>query len=35
MLGKSNKKLSHEDIKERLAFFLLNYEDPEMDFQTE
>ncbi len=30
MIGKTGKKLNMDDIKERLAFFLMNYEDPQM-----
>jgi hypothetical protein len=30
MLGKTGKRLTMDDMKERLAFFLMNYEDPEM-----
>ncbi len=35
MIGKTNKKLSHDDIRERLSFFLMNYEDPELDYEIE
>ena len=31
MLGKSSKRLTLDDIKEKLSAFLLNFEDPEMD----
>lgn len=31
MLGKSSKRLTLDDIKEKLTAFLLNFEDPEMD----
>jgi hypothetical protein len=30
MLGKSSKRLTLDDIKERLSTFLLSFEDPEM-----
>lgn len=35
MLGKSSKRLTHDDVKERLTFFLLNFEDPELEYETE
>jgi hypothetical protein len=35
MIGKANKRMTHEDIKDRLTFFLLNFEDPEMEFETD
>jgi hypothetical protein len=33
MLGKSSKRLTIDDIKEKLSAFLLNFEDPEMDVE--
>lgn len=31
MLGKTHKKLSPDEIKERLRNFLINFEDPNME----
>ena len=28
MIGKANKRLTYEDIRDRLTFFLMNFEDP-------
>jgi hypothetical protein len=35
MLGKSSKRLNPEDIRERLTYFLINFEDPEMEVEEE
>lgn len=31
MLGKTSKRLNHDEIRERLKQFLINYTDPDME----